>query len=34
MIGVEVSGKWLVIANADGNYYAMDGKCTHAGGDL
>ncbi len=34
MIGVEVSGKWLVIANVDGNYYAMDGKCTHAGGEL
>ena len=34
MIGVEVSGKWLVVANVDGNYYAMDGKCKHAGGEL
>ena len=34
MIGVEVSGKWLVVANVDGSYYAMDGKCTHAGGEL
>ncbi len=34
MIGVEVSGKWLVVANVDGTYYAMDGKCTHAGGEL
>lgn len=34
MIGVQVSGKWLVIANVDGSYYAMNGKCTHAGGEL
>lgn len=34
MIGVEVSGKWLVVANVDGNYYAMDGKCNHQGGEL
>jgi nitrite reductase/ring-hydroxylating ferredoxin subunit len=34
MMGVEVSGKWLVLANVEGNFYAMDGKCNHAGGDL
>jgi nitrite reductase/ring-hydroxylating ferredoxin subunit len=34
MIGVEVAGKWLVVANVDGSYYAMDGKCNHAGGEL
>jgi nitrite reductase/ring-hydroxylating ferredoxin subunit len=34
MIGVEVSGKWLVVANVDGKYYSIDGKCTHAGGEL
>ena len=33
MIGVEVSGKWLVVANVEGNYYAMDGKCNHAKGE-
>ena len=34
MIGVEVSGKWLVVANVEGSYYAMDGKCNHAGAEL
>jgi nitrite reductase/ring-hydroxylating ferredoxin subunit len=34
MVGAEVSGKWLVVANVEGSYYAMDGKCNHAGGEL
>jgi nitrite reductase/ring-hydroxylating ferredoxin subunit len=34
MIGVEVSGKWLIIANINGEYFAMNGKCNHAGGEL
>ena len=34
MIGVNVSGKWLLIANVQGNYFAMNGKCNHAGGEL
>ena len=34
MIGVEVSGKWLVVANVEGSYSAMDGKCNHAGAEL
>jgi nitrite reductase/ring-hydroxylating ferredoxin subunit len=34
MIGVEVSGKRLVVVNVEGNYHAMDGKCNHAGGEL
>ena len=34
MIGVEVSGKWLVVANVEGSFYAMNGKCNHAGGEL
>ena len=34
MMGVEVSGKWLVVANVEGSYYAMNGICNHAGGEL
>ena len=34
MIGVEFSGNWLVVANVEGNFYAMNGKCNHAGGEL
>jgi 3-phenylpropionate/trans-cinnamate dioxygenase ferredoxin subunit len=29
-----VSGKPIVVANFEGNFYAMGGKCTHMGGDL
>jgi 3-phenylpropionate/trans-cinnamate dioxygenase ferredoxin component len=28
------NGKTILIANIEGKYYAMGGKCTHAGGDL
>jgi 3-phenylpropionate/trans-cinnamate dioxygenase ferredoxin subunit len=31
---VSLSGKDLVIANVDGNFYAMDNWCTHEQGNL
>jgi len=31
---VEVEEKEILIANVDGNYYAIANKCTHKGGDL
>jgi 3-phenylpropionate/trans-cinnamate dioxygenase ferredoxin subunit len=31
---VMVEGKEVLIANVDGNIYAIGLKCTHAGGDL
>lgn len=31
---VKLEGKEILIANVDGNYYAMGNRCTHAGGDL
>jgi len=34
MASFTVGGKELLIANYDGNYYAMNLKCTHMGGDL
>jgi len=34
MQGFEVEGKAVLIANVAGKYYAINGKCTHAGGDL
>jgi len=34
MKGVSVNGKDILIANINGNYYALEGKCTHAGGNL
>jgi len=30
----EVDGKQLVVANIDGNYFAMDDTCTHMGASL
>jgi len=30
----KVGGKDVVIANVMGSFYAIGGKCTHAGGDL
>jgi nitrite reductase/ring-hydroxylating ferredoxin subunit len=34
MIGLDVQGKKLVLANVGGKIYAMDGVCTHQGGHL
>ena len=31
---VTADGKDILVINADGNYYAMDDTCTHAGGSL
>lgn len=30
----EVGGRTIAIANVDGEYYAIDGACTHRGGPL
>ena len=34
MIKVEAAGKDILITNVDGNYYAMDDTCAHAGASL
>lgn len=34
MIKVTVSGKDLLIANLDGEFYGLDDTCTHAGASL
>ena len=34
MIKVEADGKDILVTNVDGNYYAMDDTCTHAGASL
>lgn len=34
MKSYSVGGKQILIANIDGKLYAIDGVCTHAGGDL
>lgn len=31
MMGVEVGGKGVFIANVEGRYYAIGNRCTHAG---
>ena len=31
---VAVGGEEILVANVEGKYYAMGGKCTHRGGDL
>jgi 3-phenylpropionate/trans-cinnamate dioxygenase ferredoxin subunit len=31
---VSLNGKEILVANVDGNFYAIGGKCTHMGGDL
>ena len=31
---VKVGDKEFLVANVNGNYYAIGSKCTHAGGDL
>ena len=34
MLSTNAGGKELLIVNYEGNYYAMNLKCTHMGGDL
>ena len=34
MKAVEVEGNDILIANVNGNYYAINNKCGHAGGNL
>jgi nitrite reductase/ring-hydroxylating ferredoxin subunit len=34
MKAVKLEGKEILIANVNGNYYAINNTCTHAGGDL
>jgi nitrite reductase/ring-hydroxylating ferredoxin subunit len=31
---VKIGKKEILIANANGKFYALENKCTHAGGDL
>jgi 3-phenylpropionate/trans-cinnamate dioxygenase ferredoxin subunit len=34
MKGIDFEGKYILVSNVSGKYYAIHGKCTHAGGDL
>lgn len=34
MVTVESDGKAILVANVDGNYYAIDDVCTHQGASL
>ena len=34
MMHITAGGKEIVVTKLDGNYYAMDNVCTHAGADL
>ena len=34
MVHITAGGKEIVITKLDGNYYAMDNICTHAGAEL
>ncbi len=34
MIGVEIKGGFVLVANVNGKYYGMQGICSHAGGHL
>ena len=34
MKSFKLEGKEILIANVNGNYYAINNRCTHAGGDL
>ena len=34
MVMVSTDGKDILVTNVDGNYYAMDDTCTHAGASL
>jgi 3-phenylpropionate/trans-cinnamate dioxygenase ferredoxin component len=34
MKGFEIDGKSVLVSNIGGQYFAINGKCTHMGGDL
>ena len=34
MKGFDINGKNILISNFDGKFYAINGTCTHMGGDL
>jgi 3-phenylpropionate/trans-cinnamate dioxygenase ferredoxin component len=34
MKSIKVEGKQLLLSNVEGKFYAINGTCTHAGGDL
>ena len=34
MKNLQIAGKDVLLANIGGQFYAIGGKCTHAGGDL
>lgn len=34
MLGVQVIGRYFLLVNLDGKIFAMDGKCSHMGGEL
>lgn len=34
MVHITAGGKEIVVTKLDGNYYAMDNNCTHAGAEL
>jgi 3-phenylpropionate/trans-cinnamate dioxygenase ferredoxin component len=34
MKSFSINGKSVLVANIEGKFYAIGGKCTHAGGDL
>ena len=34
MIGAEIEGEKILVANVDGNFHAMRSTCNHAGGPL
>lgn len=34
MMGVDIEGKYILLANVEGKLYAMDGLCSHMAGRL
>lgn len=34
MLGIEIKGTYYLIASVNGEFYAMDGTCSHRGGSL
>lgn len=34
MMGFDIEGKYYLVANVEGSLYAMDGLCSHLGGQL
>lgn len=34
MIGVNIKGRFVLVASVDGKYYGMEGICSHAGGHI